>query len=193
MTYLQKLLQIFIKILSRIPLFVRGFFLMWTIRACGGVCKSMPRVARGLVLRYPPHSGMVIGFRLRIGPNCLIECPPGAHLTLGDDVGLTAGVLISAQHDINIGNDCLLAEGVSIRDAEHLTRLGEFIRTQGLTLAPILIQDDVWLGKGSIVLQGSTIRRGCVLGANSMFKNNTSTEYGIYVGTPAIKIKDRMP
>lgn len=175
----------------RVPLYLRGFSLYLKILACGGSCASIPRVDVGVVLRYPPHAGLKLGRGVRFGPYCLIECPPGARLEIGDRVGLTAGVTISAQQEIVIGNDCLFAEWVSIRDAEHGTRAGEAIASQDLTAAAIVIEDDVWLGKGSTVLQGAVIRRGCVLGANSFFKNKTTEAFGIYAGAPATLIKMR--
>lgn len=175
----------------RAPLYLRGLVLMLTVRACGGKCASVPRVDKGLTLRYPPHSGLVLGRGLRIGPGCMIECPPGALLSIGDGVGLTAGVTLSAHHEIVIGDNCLFAEWVSVRDGEHGTLAATTIASQPLRLGSVRIEDDVWVGRGSIVLQGTTLRRGCVLGANTFIKNKAADEFGIYVGTSPTKIKTR--
>jgi acetyltransferase-like isoleucine patch superfamily enzyme len=191
MILMQKLFQVGIKVSHRALLYLRGFCLYLKIRACGGVCESVPRVEQGLVLRYPPHAGLKLGRGVRIGPNCLIECPPGAKLHIGDRVGLTAGVVLSAHEKVVIGNDCLLAEWVSVRDAEHGTHPGATIASQPLKHDAIRIEDDVWIGKGTIVLQGAVIQRGCVIGANSFFKSKTSEEFAIYAGVPAIRIKAR--
>jgi acetyltransferase-like isoleucine patch superfamily enzyme len=191
MSAVYKLVQFLIKASLRLPLYLRGLGLYLKIHACGGTCASVPRVDKGFVLRYPPHSGVRLGRGLRIGPNSVIECPPGALLEIGDRVGLTAGVFISAQCEVVVGNDCLFAEWVSIRDAEHGTGRTTTIASQELRYGAVRIEDDVWLGKGSTVLLGSVIRRGCVLGSNSFFKNKTSEPYGIYVGAPSRLLKMR--
>lgn len=66
----------------------------------------------------------------------------------------------------------------------------EFIYKQGLSKKGIVIEDDVWLGSGVKILDGVTIKKGCVIGANSVVTRSTE-EYGVYVGVPAHKIKSR--
>ena len=66
----------------------------------------------------------------------------------------------------------------------------EYIYKQGLSCIGITIEDDVWIGAGVKVLDGVIIRKGCVIGANSVVTHSTE-EYGIYVGVPARKIKKR--
>jgi acetyltransferase-like isoleucine patch superfamily enzyme len=55
----------------------------------------------------------------------------------------------------------------------------------------IIIGDDVVLSTNSIVLDGATIQKGCLLGAGSILSGDTSP-FGIYVGTPAKFLKDRL-
>lgn len=191
MFFLYKFFQFSFKLSDRIPEYLRGMLLYVKIRLCGGQCRSIPRVAAGFVLRYPPHAGVVFGSGVRIGPNCIIECPAGACLRIGDRVGLTAAVLISSHRDITIGNDCLFAENVSIRDAEHTISAATTIAGQPLKQGTIAIEDDVWVGKGSIVLQDTVLRHGCVIGANSFLKSHVAEPFGVYVGAPAKKIRSR--
>lgn len=54
----------------------------------------------------------------------------------------------------------------------------------------IVIEDDVWIGAGVKILDGVTIAKGCVIGANAVVTRSTEA-YGIYVGVPAQKIKSR--
>jgi len=54
----------------------------------------------------------------------------------------------------------------------------------------ITIGEDVWLGAGVIVLDGSGIGRGTIVGAGSVV-TDVLPEYCIAVGTPAKKTKDR--
>jgi acetyltransferase-like isoleucine patch superfamily enzyme len=191
MFLIHKFFQTSYKLSDRIPDYLRGMLLYVKIRLCGGQCGSVPRVASGFILRYPPHAGVTFGRGVRIGPNCIIECPPGALLKIGDRVGLTASVLISSHREITIGHDCLFAENVSIRDAEHTISANATIASQPLRQGAIRIESDVWIGKGSIVLQDSVLRHGSVVGANSFLKSHVTDSFGIYVGAPAKKIRSR--
>jgi acetyltransferase-like isoleucine patch superfamily enzyme len=46
-----------------------------------------------------------------------------------------------------------------------------------------MIEDDVWIGAGSILLDGAVVRRGAVVGANSVVRAEVAA-YSISVGNP---------
>jgi maltose O-acetyltransferase len=54
----------------------------------------------------------------------------------------------------------------------------------------IIIEDDVWIGAGAVIMPGVTLRRGTVVGANSVVTKDTE-EYAVVVGAPARKIRSR--
>ena len=90
-----------------------------------------------------------------------------------------------------IGDDCLLAEMVSIRDHDHnFARLDVPIRQQGATCAPVKIGRDVWLGAKVTVLKGVSIGDGAIIGANSVVTRDVPPR-AIAVGSPARVIKMR--
>ncbi len=64
------------------------------------------------------------------------------------------------------------------------------IREQGITAQGIVIEDDVWIGAGAIVLDGVTIGRGSVIGAGAVVADDIPP-YSIAVGSPAKPIRDR--
>lgn len=55
---------------------------------------------------------------------------------------------------------------------------------------PVLIGRHSIVGAGSIILPGVTLRQGTSVGAMSLIRKST-LEWSIYVGNPAVKIKDR--
>lgn len=55
---------------------------------------------------------------------------------------------------------------------------------------PIIIEDDVWIGFGCIILSGVTIKKGAIIAAGSIVTKDVE-EFSIYGGNPAKKIKDR--
>ena len=94
---------------------------------------------------------------------------------------------------IKIGNNVLMGPNCSLTPSNHnFNDKKTLIRLQGFqpSKGGIVIEDDVWLGANVTVLDGAIIRKGCIIGANSMVISHTE-EYGIYVGIPAIKIKSR--
>lgn len=53
------------------------------------------------------------------------------------------------------------------------------------------IEDDCWIGWGTVITQGVTIGKGCIVGANSVVTKDLPP-YSIAVGAPAKVIKSRI-
>ena len=85
---------------------------------------------------------------------------------------------------VTIGNDCLIGEYVSIRDADHGTEPGTPMRSQAHASAPIVIGDDVWIARGAVILKGVTIGSGAVVAANSVVNRDVEPN-SIVGGVPA--------
>lgn len=116
------------------------------------------------------YGGVIrIGDNCSINPNCILYGHGG--LTIGDDVRIAAGtIIVPANHEFS--------------DSDQL------IREQGESCLGICIGNDVWLGARVIVLDGVNIADGCVIGAGAVVTQSTEP-YGVYVGNPARKIKQR--
>jgi acetyltransferase-like isoleucine patch superfamily enzyme len=52
------------------------------------------------------------------------------------------------------------------------------------TFAPIVVGDDTFIGQNSLVLAGTTIGRGCLIGAGSVVRG-TIPDNSLVVGNPA--------
>ena len=48
----------------------------------------------------------------------------------------------------------------------------------------------MWIGAGVRILDGVIVRKGCIIGASSVLTKSTE-EYGVYIGVPAKKIRNR--
>ena len=191
MTLLHDAVHLFLKIWSRAGDYFRGLMLFGAVTLTGGHCAGIPRVGRAVIFKYPPHAGIRIGKGCDIGPFCIFDIPRGGALNLGNNVKLTAGVFISAVSEIAIGDDCLVAEWVSIRDAQHSSARDKAVRHQPLVSDKISIESDVWIGRSSTILGGATLRKGCIVGAGSFVKDQELDSEGIYVGVPVRKVKER--
>lgn len=93
---------------------------------------------------------------------------PHKLVRLGNHVGIGGHSVISA--DVIIGNHVLIAGSASLlsRDAHtSLPGVTMFDSPRGDRFQ-VVIQDDVWIGHGAIILSGVTVGRGSIIGAGSI-------------------------
>ncbi|WP_151760323.1 DapH/DapD/GlmU-related protein [Acinetobacter junii] len=141
------------------------------------------------------------GVDLTTGVGCRIECFPinqtnDKLLKFGKNVQINDYVHITAAYSVEIGNNVLMASKIYISDCSHGSYIGNSDDSdprvapadRDLTVKPVKIQDNVWLGEFVSVLPGVTIGEGTIVGANSVVTKNLPP-YVIAVGSPAKPIK----
>ncbi len=112
---------------------------------------------------------------------------------IGEGSYVNSGTVIYTGNGVWIGRNVLIAANCTIAPVNHEYRSRDStICKQGFTPSKggIRIEDDVWLGVNTVVLDGAVIRKGCVVGACSLVKGELD-EYGIYAGNPLRKIGER--
>ena len=169
---------------------IRGACFRCLIIWCGGQCARGLLVDSGVQIKYPPHLGIYIGEKVFFGTNTLIDVPPGGNLFINDRVSFTRGVVLAANKQIIIGSDVLIGEYTSIRDADHGLDNNVNISKQQLNSASIIIENNVWIGRGVAILRGVKIGEGAVVGANAVVTKNIPP-YAIVAGVPAKIIRMR--
>lgn len=141
------------------------------------------------------------GVNLTTGIGCRIECFPinqtsDKLLKFGKNVQINDYVHITAAYSVEIGNNVLMASKIYISDCSHGSYIGNSDDSdprvapadRNLTVKPVKIQDNVWLGEFVSVLPGVTIGEGTIVGANSVVSKSLPS-YVIAVGSPAKPIK----
>jgi acetyltransferase-like isoleucine patch superfamily enzyme len=114
-----------------------------------------------------------------------------AKLTLGDRVYMARDCFLACYQPISIGSHTQLGAYCYIISANHrFDRRDVPIRDQGFTGAPVVLEEDVWLGTHVTVLPGVTIGKGAIVGANSVVTGDIPP-YEIWAGVPARFIKKR--
>ncbi|MBO6881102.1 acyltransferase [Winogradskyella sp.] len=137
-------------------------------------------------MRTIPKKNITVGDNVNFGYRISLDIRDGGQLIIGNNVNLTQDIVISSLDRVEIGDDTLIAEYVSIRDADHQFQKKLKINDQAMSISPIKIYDDVWIGAGSKILKGANVKRGCVIAANSIILEKTKTEeFNIYAGSPA--------
>ncbi len=136
-----------------------------------------------------------VGLRLDAFPTNDRVC-----LTIGERVEVNDYVHIGAVESVKIGNDVLIASKVFISDHNHGTYSGQGEHSdpaispseRPLSVAPVVIEDRVWLGEFACVLPGVKIGAGSVIGAHSVVSRDIPANC-IAVGSPARVVKQYCP
>lgn len=126
----------------------------------------------------------------RIGEDVYFESEGGGSIHLGRHVRINQGCVLTAHAKIEIGAHSLVGEYVSIRDANHKIEGDVLIRESGHIAKPIVIGENVWIGRGCMILPGTQIGNGAVIGANSVVRGEIPAR-AIAVGAPAKVISER--
>nr|WP_210534648.1 acyltransferase [Thermosulfurimonas marina] len=112
-------------------------------------------------------------------------------LEIGKNSFIGSYSVIGVNEKIIIGNNVMIAHNVSIRDTDH-----KFNRTdlpmiqQGISTAPVVIEDDVWIGHGAIITKGVKIGKGAIVAAGAVVTKDVPP-YAVVGGVPAKIIKYR--
>lgn len=90
-------------------------------------------------------------------------------ISLGDNVTLNEWVYISGFGSCSIGNGVRIGHRTSIISADHIFADPETpIYKQSLVAAPVVIEDDCWIGCNVTILKGVRIGRGAVVAAGAV-------------------------
>lgn len=141
------------------------FFLLkcpWVVRL------GMVRIPWSVDL-FAPNRKIVLGDCVQFGPNCVINT------------------------DAVIGNKVLIAKNVAFvgRDDHRFDVVGKAVwdSPRGDDLE-VVVENDVWIGHGSIIMSGVTVGTGSIIAAGSVVTKDVAA-YSIVGGNPAKLIKMR--
>jgi len=141
---------------------------------------------RGIVIG--DHCYIHSGSRFILGT---LDDNPHTDLIIGNYVQINWGCYISGEGGLEIGDRVLIGPNVCILSAGHgYIDDTKLIQEQGLTYGKIMIEEDVWIGGGSVILEGVRLGRGCVVGGGSTVAKDVSP-YAVVAGNPANVIKWR--
>ena len=122
-------------------------------------------------------------------PESLAILPPfytdyGLGATFGEQVFINQGCFFLDLGGITIGDRVMIGPRATLCTGGHPVELEE--RYDALTHAPIVIEDDVWLGAAVTVSPGVTIGRGSVVGAGAVVAQDVPP-MSIVTGTSSVE------
>lgn len=155
------------------------------------------RIKPGRQVEVTPGSVLRLGDDVYIGSRCTFEVGvnPIATVTIGSNTWISRDCCIVCRNNITIGKNVLIGEFVSLRDTTHShSDLARPIKSQGDIIGSITIEDDVWIGRGVIIIgrqEGMVIGQGAIIGANSVVTRSVPS-MAVVGGVPARAIRSRL-
>ena len=116
---------------------------------------------------------------------------PRRHIILGNNVGI--GYRCTFQSDVEVGNKVMIASDVAfINSDDHLFDIvGKMMwDSERGDKYKIVIEDDIWIGHGVIILSPACIGRGAIVAAGSVVTSDVP-RYAIFAGVPARLVRMR--
>jgi acetyltransferase-like isoleucine patch superfamily enzyme len=157
-----------------------------------GPLRLSPRVAirsRNLGFKNRPQLMIITAGQNSLGNGVVIQGT--GRFLLGQKSYLADYCVIGCNDEIRIGCNVMVASSVTIRDTDHgFERIDTPMYEQGITTAPVRIEDDVWIGHGAAILKGVTVGRGAIVAAGAVV-NRDVAPFSIVGGVPARVIGNR--
>lgn len=159
---------------------LRWYRALYGSAAFGDNCDLRP----GVQVTVADQAELLVGTDTVLDRGTVLEVASGS-LRIGRRVVFGHHCTVAAKQSVVIGDDCLIAELVSVRDHDHETAdVRVPMRDQGARCAPVVIGRDVWLGTRVVVLKGVTIGDGSIIGAGAVVTRDVPP-YSIAIGVPA--------
>jgi acetyltransferase-like isoleucine patch superfamily enzyme len=188
-------------------LLLRRFAYRWLLGACG----RNVSFGYGVVLRHPgkirigsdvvvddlvvldakgkANAGIVIGDGVFLGRGTILSCKDG-DITLGDHVNIGFHSEIFSGSSVVVGRHGLLAAQTYLVGGGHAFLGSGPVIEQERSSRGIILGENVWLGTGAKILDGVSIGRDVVVGANAVVTEDLP-EGAIAAGVPARVIRTR--
>jgi virginiamycin A acetyltransferase len=140
------------------------------------------------------------GSRIEIGPDVVIDSfvkfkPAGGmgDVIIGAGTQINAGCVLYTGNGIKIGSNVLIAANCTFAPTNHayqdrnrLIRDQRFLPSRG----GIVVEDDVWIGANSVLLDGAVVHRGAVIGAGSLVRGRVEA-FTVVAGSPLRVVGER--
>jgi acetyltransferase-like isoleucine patch superfamily enzyme len=189
------LLAVFLTLRSTYKFFVRVFICEPFFKA---YCTKYGRgVHTGASLHWIMGRGqLIVGDNVRIDGKCTFSFAARFSdqptLIIGDNTGISHGCHFTIGKKIVIGRQCRIANNVWIFDspghtADPIGRMAGLPPTDD-EVVPVVIEDNVWIGRGAIIMKGVSIGQGSIVVAGSVVMMNVPPNTMV-AGNPARQLR----
>jgi len=147
------------------------------------------RIGRGARIgeaRIWAHGPISIGARVSLGDGAILDSQyPAGSIVIGESTAIGPYSIVYGFGGVRIGRQCLIAGHVMIVGSSHVFERRDIpICQQGSTGQGIIIGDDVWIGAQCVLIDGSSVGTGAIIGAGSVVRYKIN-DYDVAAGAPA--------
>ena len=128
----------------------------------------MPDIRAGAGTIELGHVGLYPGVKL--------HCRSAGRIVVGDGTFLNRSARVFAGCEVTLGNKCMVSWQTTITDFAGFDAADPF--------APVVLEDEVWIGNRAIILGGTHLGRGCVVAAGAVVQGDFPAG-SILAGKPA--------
>jgi len=136
--------------------------------------------------------GISISGNVIVGRNTILSCKGGT-IWLDEYANVSSNCTLLSETKIYIGKYAFLAgHCYLVAGGNHsFDRIDIPIMHQpSMAKGGIIVGDDCWLGASTVLLDGVSLGKGCVIGAGAVVTKSLSS-YSVAVGIPARMVRDR--
>ena len=128
----------------------------------------------------------------------------GGEITIGDNVYIGQGTSIQAKEKIVVSSNVIIANDVILLDNNNhpvspemrlkMSACGDFINDELWSWkyaesAPVVIEENVWIGRDARIMKGVTVGKGSVVALGAVVTHNVPA-YCVVAGNPARVVKE---
>ena len=113
---------------------------------------------------------LTYGRKFRIRDGAKIRVRDGGNCIIGNNVSVNSNDMIACHDSVLIGDNVQLGPNVQIYDHDHDFRVEGGIGAMKFCTSPVVIGNDCWLGANTVILRGTELGNGCVVGAGCVLK-----------------------
>jgi acetyltransferase-like isoleucine patch superfamily enzyme len=131
--------------------------------------------------------------KITVGNNCRLFgwlISDGGKITIGNKTVIHKKTIVRSMESVTIGNHCDIGGEVYIQDHNSMSlNYSERRRLEGsISHKPVIIGDDVWIGRRSMIMKGVTIGDRAIIAAGAVVTHDVPAD-SVAAGNPAKIVK----
>lgn len=165
----------------------------WNLTVIPSLRASGVEIAENVRMQGKPIVSLARNSRVQIGARCVLcsdsqfnalginhpivirTLRQGAEIVVGEDTGMSGGSICAAS-SIRIGAGCLIGANVTLADTDFhaINPVNRRYNNNPdeIAVAPIVVEDNVFIGANAFILKGVTIGKDSVVGAGAIVTRN---------------------
>lgn len=173
-------------------------------RSKANIGENITLVSSSGSINTGPRENIKIGNHGFVG--CTFQVMCGGKIEVGNNIYIGTGTVLQAKEFIKIGDNVIISNNVLIVDNNNhptspeerlkMSQCENYMADELWTWkyaqsSPIVIEDNVWIGKNAVVMKGVTIGKGSIVALGAIVTKDVPP-YSVVAGNPAKIVKHLM-